>query len=83
MKIVWDGGRKRRTEHRNGRGVDEPRPVVVADGADRLEQRASAVKIDAIAFVEIEFGFAGDDTGEVKDDVGAAGDRFGGLGGRC
>ncbi len=53
-----------------------------------FEQRARAVEIDAHAFLEINFGLAGDDAGEMKDHIGAAGDRgacrffIGNIGGR-
>src|SRR5438034_58351 len=65
-KIVGDRGRKWRAEHRDGGGVDQARPIAVADRTNRFEQRARAVEVDAIALVEIEFGFAGDDAGDRK-----------------
>ena len=43
--------------------------------ADRLEQQADAVEIDAIAAVEVGLGTAGRDGGEVEDDVGPARDQ--------
>src|SRR6266542_2807772 len=82
MKIVGDRGRKWRAEHRDGGGVDQARPIAVADRTNRFEQRAGAVEVDAIALVEIEFGFAGDDAGEMKDHLGATRDRLGGFFGR-
>ena len=47
--------------------------------ADGFEQRAAAVEVDAIAFFEISLRLAGDDAGEVKDQVGFFGDE--GVGG--
>ena len=42
--------------------------------ADRVEERARAVEVDAVALVEIRLGLAGDDGGEVEDDVRAGRD---------
>ena len=50
--------------------------------ADRVEQEAGAVEIDAVAFVEVGLGLAGDDGGEVEDEVGAVLDGLGGCAGR-
>src|SRR5262245_23003850 len=69
-KIVGDGRGKWRAKHGDRGGIDEPRPVAVARCADGFEQRARAVEIDAIALVEIEFCFAGDDAGEMEDRIG-------------
>ncbi len=70
VEFVADRRRKRRAEHRDRRGEDEPRSIAVADRADRLEQRARAVEIDPHALLEIEFGLAGDHAGKMEDHVG-------------
>src|SRR4029077_18773480 len=41
---------------------------------DRLDEVARAVEIDAIALVEIRLGLAGNDRGQVENDVGTRGD---------
>ena len=80
MKIVGDGRRERRAEHRDRRGEDEPRPIAAAGRADGFEQRTRAVEIDPHALVEIELGLAGHHAGQMKDHLGPAGD--GGTHGR-
>ena len=72
MKIVRNGFRKRRAEHRDRRRKDQARTIPVADGTNGFEQCARAVEIDPHAFLEINLGLAGDDAGEMKDHVGAA-----------
>ncbi|MET3241333.1 hypothetical protein ABIF36_006821 [Bradyrhizobium japonicum] len=52
------------------------RLVAAADEADRVEQHSRAVEIDAVALVEIEFGLARDDRGEMEDRVRASGDQL-------
>ena len=87
MKFVADCRRERRAEHRNRRGEDDPRAIAAARGADRFEQRARAVEIDPHALLEIEFGLAGNNAGQMKDHVRPAGDgrvhgrRIGDIGG--
>ena len=71
--------RERRAEHRDRRGIDEPRPIAVAGGADGLQQRAGAVEIDVIALVEIELGFARHDAGEMEDHIGRPATAFAAL----
>ena len=82
MKVVRDRRWEGRAEYRNGRCVDDPRPVAVAGRADGFEQGAGAVEIDVVALVEIELRLARDDAGEMEDDVGTARDRLGGFAGR-
>ena len=47
--------------------------------ADRLQQRARAVHVDAVALVELLLGLARDDGGEMEDHVGPVGDQLVGL----
>jgi hypothetical protein len=58
-----------------GRREDQPRPVAVADGTDRLEQREHAVEIAAIALLEVELSLGGHDARSVKDELRAPGDE--------
>ena len=76
MEIVGDGVGKRRAEHRDRRGEHEFRLVAVADCADRFQQRAGAVEIDAVALLEIGFRLARDHAGEMEDHVRPFRDRF-------
>ena len=75
MKIVGNGGRERRPEYRDRRGINDLRSIAVADRADRFEQGPRAIEVDVITLVEIELGLTGNDTGEMEDDVRAAGFR--------
>ncbi len=47
----------------------------MAAGADRLEQEAHAVEIDAVALFEIGLGFARDDGRQMKNQLGRVGDK--------
>ena len=76
MEVVGDGFRKWRAEHRDRRGEHDFRLVAIADGADRFEQRARAVEIDAIALLEIGFRLARYHAGEMKDHVRLLRHRF-------
>jgi len=69
-ELVADRLRKRRAEHRDRRGEHHPRPITVADFADGVEQMPRAVEVDAVALVEVGLGLAGNDGGEVKDEIG-------------
>src|SRR6516165_4412400 len=71
MEIVRNGIRKRRAEYRDRRCEDEFRPVAVADGADRLKERAHSVEVDAVAFLEIDLGLARYDACEMEYGVRA------------
>ena len=75
MELVRDRVGERRAEHRDRRGEDDARAVAVADLADRLEQVARAVEVDAVALLEVGLRLARDDRGEVEDDVGPVGDE--------
>ena len=75
-ELVADRVGERRAEHRDRRGEDHPRLVAVAGLADRLEQLARAVEIDAVALLEIGLGFARDDRGEMEDHVRPLGDQL-------
>ena len=74
MKIIGDRVGKRRAEHRDRRGEDEPRAIAVADRANSFKQRARTVEIDAHPFLEIEFGFGRNHGGEMKNHVGPGAD---------
>ena len=70
MEFVGDRRRERCAEHRDRRGEDHLRMIAVAGVADRFEQVLHAVEIDAIALLEIEFGLARHDAGEMEDHIG-------------
>ena len=72
-ELVADRLGKRRAEHRDRRGEDDARLVAGADSADRLEELARAVQIDAVALLEIRLGLARDDGREMKNDARALG----------
>ena len=76
MEVVGDRFRERRAEHRDRRGEHDLRFVAAADGADRFQQRARAVEIDAVAFLEIGFRLARHHAGKVKDHLRPLRDRF-------
>ena len=81
MELVVDRFGKRRAEH-GGRGGEHQLGVIaLARLADGFEQRARAVEIDAVAFVEIRLGFARHHGGEVEDHVGPPRDHGFGLAG--
>src|SRR5580704_14829552 len=46
MKIIGDGFRKRRAEHRDRRGEDQARAIAVARGADRFNERTRAGEME-------------------------------------
>ena len=74
MEVVGDRGRERRAIDRDRGGEDDLR--LIAGGADRFEQRAGAVEIDVVALVEIGFGLARHDAGEMEDHLRPAGDQL-------
>ena len=75
MKVIGNDIRERRAEHRKRRCEHHARAIAF-NGADRLEQRARRVEIDAVALVEIGLGFARDDGREVEDHVGLFRDQL-------
>ena len=82
--LVADGFGERRAEHRDRRGEDELRHVGRLHPLlpDRLEQEARAVEVDAVALVEVGLGLAGNDRGEMEDQVRPLGDQRGRRAGR-
>ena len=74
--VVADHLGERRAEDRDRRREHEPRHVPVADRADRLEQQADAVQVDAVALLEVGLRIARRDGGEMEDDVGPARDEL-------
>ena len=75
MEFIADDVGERRAISGAGRGEDQTRPIAVADGADRLEEREHAVEIAAIALLEVELGLGGHDARGMKDDFRAPGDE--------
>src|SRR6266540_6419086 len=75
-ELVADRLRKRRAKHRDGRSEDQARLIAILYFSNGFEKAPRAVEIDAVALLEIGFRFAGDDGGEVKDEVGAPGEQY-------
>ena len=70
VELVGDRRRERRAENAARAGEDElGRIGSAALMPDRLQQVVHAVEIDAVALVEIALGLAGDDRGQVEDQV--------------
>jgi len=79
-EIIRNGFRKGRAKDRDGGREYEARVIAVADRPNGLEQRPRTVEIDMHAFLEIKFGFAGDDCRQMKDHVRPFGDGGAGDG---
>jgi len=79
-EIVGNGIGEGRAEHRQGRGEDKARLVgrLVAFQPDGFEKSPAAVEVDLVALLEIGFGIARHDGGEVEDHIGALGYQGGG-----
>src|SRR6202044_508695 len=74
MKIVGNRRRKRRAEHRDRRGENEPWTIAAAGRPKGVEQRARTVEIDRQGLLEVEFGLSGHHPRQMKNRGGAAGD---------
>src|SRR5439155_4445260 len=75
QELVADRLREGRAEYCDGRGEHHARLVTGAHFADRIEQRSSAIEVDAVALVEIGLRLAGYDGGEMKDEIGPLCDK--------
>ncbi|MNE10204.1 hypothetical protein D3C80_1029060 [compost metagenome] len=78
MEIIGDRIGQGRTDDRDRRGEDDARKITVllVFKPDGIEQIACTVEVDAIALVEIEFRFAGNDRRQMKNDVRPRGDQL-------
>src|SRR5207253_4488456 len=75
-EFVPDRFGKGRAEDRDRGGEHHARLIAAADGAYRLEEPPRAVEVDAVALVEIRLCLAGDDGGEVKDELRPGGEQL-------
>lgn len=73
VELIRDRIGERRTEDGDRRGEDHSRLVTVlaVGNADGVEEITRAIEIDAVALVEIKFGFTGYDGSKMKDHIGA------------
>ncbi len=83
MEFICDLGMEGRSEHGDGGGENQPWFVTIPDKANRFEQVPCAIKIDAVALVEICLSLPGDNRSQMHDQVGATGYKSGNFARRC
>ena len=76
--VVADRLRIRGAEDGDRRGEDEPGPVPGPREADGVEQQPRPVQVGAVTLLKIGLCLAGDDGGQMEDDVGQAGEQLSG-----
>ena len=74
--FIPDRVRIRRPEDCDRRGEDQPWPVSIACGGDRVEQQPHAIQVGAVALVKIGLRLAGNNGSQMEDDVGQAREQF-------